>query len=244
MIVLPLALAFSLGPEPAEIDAIVAQAEAAFERKDWDGASRALADAYLLDPRPDLLYARAQAERLAGRCNVALPLYDRFLAEERADTVAAEDARDNRERCAALTAGTTAAAPAQPADQGTKPAKPRDRADRGAWYRDPAGGVLVALGAVSTVIGGSVLGIALSRDKKAADAANEGGFVDRKDDARTQHHVGIAVLSIGGALLVAGVVRWAVVASKRERRAGREARLRVGLAPTRRGAAVSLGLRF
>jgi hypothetical protein len=104
--------------------------------------------------------------------------------------------------------------------------------------------VLVAVGGVGVVIGGSVLGIALSRDKKAKDAANEGGFVDRKDSARVQHRVGIAVLSIGGALLVAGVVRWAVVASKGQRTPPSNARVGFGVSPARRGAAVSLGVRF
>jgi len=243
MLALPLALALSLGPKQAEIDAIIDQAEAAFARKDWDGASRALADAYLLDPRPDLLYARAQAERLAGRCNVALPLYEKFLEAERTDSLAAADARDNRVRCQKVVASTAPQAPAdggQGRANGTRPRKTTP----GAWYRDPAGGVLVAIGGVSTIIGGSVLGISISRDKKASDAANEGGFVDRKEVARTQHTVGIVVLSIGGAMLVAGVVRWAVVASKGERSSGSSARVRMGLAPARRGAAVSLGLRF
>jgi hypothetical protein len=238
-------LALALAPEPTEVDLVVERAAAAFDREDWNGASRALADAYLIDPRPVFLYGRAQAERLAGRCNVALPLYDRFLAVERADTEAAELARVNRNNCAAVVAKQTPSEPPPPSTRrGTGANRPRDTAAKAPWYRDPAGGVLVALGGVSTVIGGSVLGIALSRDKQASNAANEGGFVDRKQDARTQHHVGIAVLSVGGAMLIAGVVRWAVVASKAERGSGRTARVRVGLAPAPRGAAVSLGLRF
>ncbi|MBC8074097.1 MAG: hypothetical protein IAG13_37605 [Deltaproteobacteria bacterium] len=241
MTVLALALALSLAPDPSEIDAIIDKATAAFDRKDWNGASRALADAYVLDPRPDLLYARAQAERLAGRCNVALPLYDRFIAEEKAGSQAAADAVVNRSICAKLVAGAQpqpAAAPAERRGGDAKhPAQPP-------WYRDPAGGVLVALGGVSTVIGGSVLGIALSRDKQADRAANEGSFVDRKQGARTQYQVGIAVLSIGGAMLIAGVVRWAVLGSKGARASGRTARVGVTMAPARRGAAVSLGLRF
>jgi hypothetical protein len=244
MTVLALALALSLAPDPAEVDAIIDKATAAFDRKDWNGASRALADAYVLDPRPDLLYARAQAERLAGRCNVALPLYDRFLAEEKAGSQAAADARVNRSSCAQVVAGTQPQPSKAPAERrGADASRARDPA-RPRWYRDPAGGVLVALGGVSTVIGGSLLGIALSRDKQADTAANEGSFVDRKRGAHTQHQVGIAVLSIGGAMLIAGVVRWAVLASKDGRAPSRTARVGVQLAPARRGAAVSLGLRF
>lgn len=241
MLALPLALVLSLGPKASEIEAIRAQGKAAFAEKDFDRASRAFADAYVLDPKPDLLYNRAQAERLAGRCNVAVGLYEQFLEVEPASTQVAADARVHLAKCKAA-APRDAAANGAIADTPRTPSqRPRKEA---AWYRDPAGGVLVALGGVSVVIGGSVLGIALSRDKKAADAANEGGFVDRKDSARTQHRVGIAVLSIGGALLVAGIVRWAVVASKGQRSPPSNARVGFGVAPARRGAAVSLGVRF
>ncbi|HWB80978.1 MAG TPA: hypothetical protein VG755_38710 [Nannocystaceae bacterium] len=243
MLALPIALVLSLGPKASEIEAIRAQGKAAFAAKDFDRASRAFADAYVLDPQPDLLYNRAQAERLAGRCNVAVGLYEQFLKVEPASTQVAADARLHLAKCKAA-APSDAAANGASQDGGT-PRTPSQRPRKqAAWYRDPAGGVLVALGGVSVVIGGSVLGIALSRDKKAADAANEGGFVDRKDSARTQHRVGIAVLSIGGALLVAGIVRWAVVASKGQRTPPSNARVGFGVAPARRGAAVSLGMRF
>lgn len=55
------------------------EASAAFATKDFDAASAALARAHALEPRPTLLYARAQAERLAGRCAIASPLYLDFL---------------------------------------------------------------------------------------------------------------------------------------------------------------------
>lgn len=243
MLALPLALVLSLGPKASEIEAIRAQGKAAFAEKDFDRASRAFADAYVLDPKPDLLYNRAQAERLAGRCNVAVGLYEQFLRVEPADTQVAADARQHLARC--KQAAPNAASGTNGASTDSTPDTPSKRPHKQAtWYRDPAGGVLVALGGVSVVIGGSVLGIALSRDKKAADAANEGGFVDRKDSARTQHRVGIAVLSIGGALLVAGIVRWAVVASKGQRSPPSNARVGFGVGPARRGAAVSLGVRF
>lgn len=79
-----LLVALQLGAPPlefenAEAKAAFNEASAAFATKDFDAASAALARAHALEPRPTLLYARAQAERLAGRCATASPLYLDFL---------------------------------------------------------------------------------------------------------------------------------------------------------------------
>lgn len=204
----------ALAPSRVEIREMVQRAEAAYENEQWDSASRGFADAYAVDPNPDYLFARAQAERFAGRCNVSVKLWDQYIAVEKSpDRV--REAKVFRAYCEP-----------QPTTDPTAPVVPRttapsagDRAPRstrsaGPWFRDPVGGVLVATGGVSTVIGASVLGLALSRDRKAASADTEGGYVGEKDAARTPHRAGIVVLSVGGALLVAGVVRWAIVASR------------------------------
>jgi hypothetical protein len=209
-----LCLLTMLAPSRAEIREMVTRAEAAYRAQEWDTASRAFADVYVIDPNPDYLFARAQAERFAGRCNVAVTLWDTYISVQKSPT-AVQEAKALRAYCEPPSSGT---APAPSTDRpnasspGTdggvtkKPAVP--------WYRDPAGGVLVATGGVSTVIGASVLGLAVSRDRKATSADTEGGYVDEKDAARKPHTAGIVVLSVGGALLVAGVVRWAIVASR------------------------------
>lgn len=55
------------------------RAEAAFARGDYEAASAELHAAYELEPIPRLLYARAQAERLAEHWSLAAELYARFL---------------------------------------------------------------------------------------------------------------------------------------------------------------------
>ena len=249
-----------LAPSRHEIREMVERAEAAYKLEQWDTASRAFADAYAVDPNPDYLFARAQAERFSGRCNVSVKLWDQYIAVE-TSAESLKEAREFRRFCepvvAAATAPPTASASAAADDNA-----PRPRSN--AWYRDPSGGVLVATGGVSMVIGASVLGLALSRDRKAASADTEGSYVTRKDGVRPAHQAGIAVLSVGSALLVAGVIRWAVVASRsrsRSRRAqagatsswgGATRGLTRGLRvaphrvtnPRRWSAALSLGVRF
>lgn len=204
-----------LAPSRAEIREMVTRAEAAYKAQEWDAASRAFADVYAIDPKPDYLFARAQAERFAGRCNVAVKLWDSYIAAETSPD-AVREAKSLRAYCEPAATGTTPAATATRPDASSPHADggPTTEPKRVPWYRDPAGGVLVATGGVSTVIGASVLGLALSRDRKASSADTEGGYVDEKDSARTPHRAGIVVLSVGGALLIAGVVRWAIIASR------------------------------
>ena len=75
-------LALALGDprlQTPEAQAAFEEAEQAFAAKDFDKAAEALARVYAIEPLPHLLYARAQAERLAGRCESANPLYIEYL---------------------------------------------------------------------------------------------------------------------------------------------------------------------
>jgi hypothetical protein len=253
MISTPLLVLLALAPSRVEIREMVERAEAAYGQGQWDAASRGFADAFAVDPDPDDLFARAQAERFAGRCNVAIKLWDQYLGLESSPQAVAE-ARHNRAYCEpATTTGVetpadTGAQPSSSERRGVRPSRPMR-----AWYRDPAGGVLVATGGVSMVIGASVLGLALSRDRKASGADTEGSYVAEKDAVRAPHRAGIAVLSVGGALLVAGVVRWAVIASRSRQTArasvqptwwARSHRVRWGAAASPRAAALSFRVEF
>lgn len=237
--ILPLIFAVAgLAPRDAEIRDLVRRAEAAYRAENWDAASRAFADAYAVDPNPDYLFARAQAERFAGRCNVALDLWDRYLTVETSAESMAE-AKTFRSYCESPDANTanTGTLP----HPSTSPGTPDDgEPQRVQWFRDPTGGVLVAIGGVSSVIGGSLLGFAVSRDRKAGGAATEGAYVDAKDAVKAPHRAGIAMLAAGGALLVGGIIRWAVVA----RGKGGRRRAHAWWPVQRLGLGPSLGVRF
>ena len=162
--------------------------------------------------------------------------YDEFLAS-RPPKEAADEAKINRSRCT-----KTAPPPVPPpkvttsSDGGEGP--PGGRSPRRQWVRDPAGGVLVALGSVTSVIGVSLIAFAATRDGSAASAPNEDEYLHRKDAARIQHRVGIATTAVGGAMLLAGVIRWSVLAA-RERK-----QVSAGLSGDRRGAMMTVRVWF
>lgn len=65
---------------PSTVDELVASAQEAFERKDYDAVIDALRRAHALDPRAELVYGIAQAERLGGDCAAAIRGYRDYLA--------------------------------------------------------------------------------------------------------------------------------------------------------------------
>ncbi len=50
-----------------------------YKDEDYDAAADEFAEAYQLSERPDILFAWAQAARMAGRCQLAAKLYERFI---------------------------------------------------------------------------------------------------------------------------------------------------------------------
>src|SRR5690606_12723325 len=83
-----------------------------------------------------------------------------------------------------------------------------------AWFRDPVGGVLVGLGIGGVGAGAALMGIASSRAKSIGNYELNTEYVDARDGAKKLNTGGIVALSVGGALLVSGIVWWAVLARK------------------------------
>lgn len=67
-------------PETSQGKAYFDDGSAAFQRGDYAAAARAFAAGYEVEPWSGFLFAWAQAERSAGSCATAIPLYERFLA--------------------------------------------------------------------------------------------------------------------------------------------------------------------
>lgn len=206
-------------------------------RREYMLAHEAFTEAYDNTKEPLYLYARAQAARAAGRCDLALPDYDAFLAT-RPDAETTKYVLANRARCTSEPPPKVAPAPAPKTSTPAHDSKPAD-APRRKWIRDPAGGVLVALGGVTTIIGVSLIAFAVTRDGTADSAFNEDEYINRKHAALVQHRVGIAAAAVGGAMLVAGVTRWGVLAARE-----RKQRVRAGVAGSRRGAALTVSVWF
>jgi tetratricopeptide (TPR) repeat protein len=220
---LQLALLLCLAGPAAPSD--VAAGEKAWSEGRWDDASEAFARAYERTKDPTYLYARAQAEREAGRCERAIELYEEFLAHsESAEAKAA--ASEYIEACRAELAEAAPVeppppvAPPPPTVEPPPAVEPSPETDPEAprrWYRDPWGGALVGVGLAASITGAALVGVAYRDASAAADAGDDRAFGEALDRAQRLERGGAIALSIGGALIVAGVVRWAIVGSAARR---------------------------
>lgn len=242
-----------------EAQAKFQEAQQAFKNEDYDAAAAAVEAAYIIEPQPMLLYPWAQAERSRGNCAAAVELYQRFLDSD-PPTEAATVAKENMDRCQEqLDAEAADAAIEDDAEveddlvledetepevepESTPAPVTKDEPPKAkAWYKDPVGGVLVGVGVVGVGVGAGLLGVAGSRAGKADEQDTYTGYLDERDGATKLRNGGAVALSIGGALVLGGVVRYLLVAKKAEK--GETAwQLRPELG--RRWAGVTVGRRF
>lgn len=229
------ALSLALGSRPvraapevlqdAEALAHFEQATRYFNEQDYAAAIPELKAAYALEPNPMLLYAWAQAERLAGSCARAVELYRRFIATN--------PAPDQRQLAEANLLDCEAELPdpveaERPDDdlgamEDEDDAAPDHDPPQRPWYTDPAGGVLTGLGVGGVIGGGVMMAIARRKAREAPNAAIEGDYLQIRDQANRLNTVGIVVLSAGSALVLGGVIRYAL-----KRSAGRADRETAG----------------
>jgi hypothetical protein len=192
--------------------------------------------AYALDPRPELLYALAQAHRLDGDCQHALPRYRAFLQTELSPKKAAA-VQQNIERCEALVRGPTAPeraspveppaveprapaplAPPAPAVERRAVAVAAGTAPRRPWYADWLGDTLAAGGLGVAAVGLGVWGAARADALRLSGALTYGDFRSAAPSAQRSfaaQEAGVVVAAVGGALVVGGVVRLALQARRR-----------------------------
>lgn len=170
-----------------------------FTAKRYDAAIAELKAGYAVDPKPEFLYAWAQAERLRGNCNAAVPLYQRYLASG----VTAEQAKLAADHLAAC----TAAAPPPPESKPEPPPPPPPAAPirHKPWTKDVVGHVLVGAGAAALVTGGILF--ATSAGDPSGDSY--GAYQDSYDSARTKRTIAIIALGAGAALVAGGIVHYA-----------------------------------
>jgi hypothetical protein len=219
-----------------------------YAERAFDAAVREFQSGFALEPRREFLFAEAQAHRLAGRCDRALPLYERFLASG-PSPLQREAARLAVERCVRATpAGTTpvpatedassrASRGALSARAGTASGEPRDAGARegdtpvptaAPLWRDPwllaSGAVLV----VASVMGVAALLSAESREQASADATTYADFDRLWSSAERRRTAGVAALAVAAAATGAGVFRVLRLQGERERTAATPRSARAG----------------
>ena len=202
-----LALAAPAGDD--DVASLVRQAEEAAAEKRYDEASELFARAYQLEPSPLFLYARAQVERLAGRCEIAVVLFRDFLEAED-DPAARRPAEGHLEQCEKILAEREPPPAEDPPEPDPVPPPPSPRP----WYTDALGGALSASGVVVAAVGFGLYGRARVLENNADESDNVQDYGDTIERASTLSQAGLALVGIGGAVLLGGVIRYAVVGTK------------------------------
>jgi len=237
-LVVPLALALFAGPaqllDDPEARRLFGEAQGAFEAGDYATASARLEAAYAIEPKPELLYPWAQAERNLDRCRPAIELYQKFLESSPSERMA-EAAKQNIARCeerlAALESSEPETAPAATDEEPPPFAVEGDDEDdddaKGRTDKPPrkgsekvgiaVGATMLSLGGVGVLAGGTLLGLAAGRARSASDATRQSRYETLRGEAMKLRTGGIVALSIGGALVVGGVIQFAVFAASKKK---------------------------
>jgi len=194
-----------LGFENAEASAQFDAAMAAWEADDLGTAQRLLEAAYALEPKPALLYSLGQIARLQGDCREATRRLEAFL-ETGPSAKAEAEARVNIERCAAELAEQPEPEPEpepEPAPEPELNPKPEPARRR----PDALGISLTAVGGVTTAVGLGLFGSAFAVQGRAEDQRAVDPFERGVRQARAQYWTGVALTSVGSALVVGGIIR-------------------------------------
>jgi hypothetical protein len=177
----------------------------AFQAHRYAEAIIAFDQGYTIDPDPDFLYAKAQAQRLGGDCRAAIASYNRFLSSAPPDDEAAL-ARGNIARCEhVFAASNEPEPPALP----TQPIVVERPVEPPAWYTDRAGLVLAGSAVIAA---GVALGFVLETNANATDGAAAPTLPEWEDkrDAWQRDRViaGVAAGTAGALAIGAGIRFW------------------------------------
>ena len=201
-----------------------------YKAQKYEAAVASLKESYELDPRPDALFALAQAERLGGRCPEARVHYKKLLAST-TEVATAKAVQTNLDLCGPEPEKPSAAArqpdPEKPAPETRTVTKTVVREVR----RSDKLATLVFAGGMLGLGAGGGLYLASRNSRDDADRALTLDDHDRLGDRADRQR--IAAIAAGGAgvvLIGVAVVRWA---------SGGEAKTtEVTLAPSANGAMV------
>ncbi|MEM6992928.1 MAG: hypothetical protein AAF721_20600 [Myxococcota bacterium] len=242
--------AYAAGPGPAPEVKRRAQDAAAMLAEDRFEEAEALIEANLAtDPDP-FVYLQGVLSERRGDCPAAVRAYRRYIDLGVPDQDAAA-AQAGIDRCVEARgndttvpgnpdAGASGTAGGQPDSNATPDAgRVDDRVEPvdGRWWTDPAGATFT-IGGVAVVAAGGVVWSQAGRERGAADDAGSLSTYERHGArARRMSVAGVTMVSIGAALLIAGAVRYGIVASRK--RPSTTARRSLRLRPSAAGLSVA-----
>lgn len=186
-----------------------------YDTQQYEEAAEAFRQAYMADPKPEILYALAQAYRMSGRCDRAREAYQSFL-RTKPEARKAEAARVNMDRCEPKPAAPPVPAPAPtpktaapaPSPKPTRDTPTAHDTQSSPWYTDTLGDVLT-VGGLAGLGAAGVFHLIENRNESDMDsAATYGEYESSHADANRARKVVLISGTAGGVLLVAGVVRY------------------------------------
>lgn len=184
----------------------------AFEKKDYTSAIAALEESYLLSPKPETLFALAQAERLNDNCEGAVVLYRKFL-EKNAELRQSQLVRENLTLCEEQLAATASSDGSEGTSAGTASEATSPGAAGPADRRSKTSIVTLSL----IVAGAAGLGtstglfIAARANRNGADAAGDFEDYERLNDRADTQQTTAVIVGIASLALVAGGTVWALL---------------------------------
>jgi tetratricopeptide (TPR) repeat protein len=182
-----------------------------YAREDYAGAAREFAIAYALEPRVDVLFAWAQAERLAEHYEEALELYERLLdgelsANQRESVEALRFEVSGELVIAQGRAPTVAEAPeASTTDEATTDEAGVSDKPPASHERGRAGVGLIGVGVGITALGGGLLLGAAIADSRVRAAETYPEFEAAFDPRTGRGRGAVALYASGGVLAAVGL---------------------------------------
>jgi tetratricopeptide (TPR) repeat protein len=225
---------------PTTADEWLALGLSRYESGDWKGAVEAFHKGHELDPRPQFLFAIAQAERRRGNCKAAVVYYDRFLATS-PPAEQEQAATTQLRRCEGVLAKEQLDTPKPeptPVVALAPAPLPQREPDAPPWYTD---GVTVATGGVSAALlltGGAFYLAADGAATEAGDAQTYAEYADLKERAELRQNFAIVSVSVGA--IVGGYAIYRIVRGRPARREAPE-RVHLNAGP---GVGLAIGGRF
>jgi tetratricopeptide (TPR) repeat protein len=195
-----------VNPNAAAAKAKVDSAAVHYSNGEFGAALADMAEAYHLDPQPDLLYSMAQLEVELGDCAGAIAHYQHYLSTS-PGAKAAEASKQAIHACQDKL-GIKPELPVAPAQVDTHPPPPPPVRHR-PFYTDVLGDSLAGVGLVGGITG-VVFYLGARSDIDASEkAATLQGHLDLVDSADRKRMIAVIAGGVGGALVVGAVVRWA-----------------------------------
>lgn len=205
-----------------EAAALYSTGLAKFDAGDYEAALVDLDASLAIESSAKALYAKAQTLNKLERCREAVPLYNNVLSTLPKEHPARAAVKDALVTCAEKLAEEDDAPPPIPEPievERVDDPEPVDDSGKGtppkAWYKDPYAPILIGLGAAGVGVGGFFL--VQAAEEKAKQPMQYDDFESKGERVQALQIRGGVILGVGGALVLAGAIRWAVLGARGRR---------------------------